>query len=318
MTNKNEDSLIFNVQDVSKTEALVDFAKALSSPDRIRILNLLDVRPMNLLEISKALNIPVSSVSFHIQHLEKARIVRVDYKPALKGHMKLCSIALIHANLDFTFSEKESEQQSVSIEQGVGSYCDCSIEEAYLVGAKDFLFRENNYRKKLFMPERFSGQLFSFITGSATYRFPNIYLTNEQCSKLSLSFEVCSEAPFYRTVWPSDITVWINGIEIATYTSPGDFGGRRGKFSPEFWLINSTQFGMLKEFSIDKNGTYLDSTPVSKEYVFSDLKLGEKDFIDVTIGIKPDALYQGGINIFGESFGDYPQGIVLTLCKPLE
>lgn len=48
----------------------------------------------------------------------------------------------------------------------------------------------------------------------------------------------------------------------------------------------TTQFGMLKVFSIVKNGAYLNSEPFSKEPVFSDLKLWQQDFIDVTIGIK--------------------------------
>jgi len=33
----------------------------------------------------------------------------------------------------------------------------------------------------------------------------------------------------------------------------------------------------------------------------------------VKIGIKEDAAHKGGINIFGDGFGDYPQDIVLKL-----
>lgn len=46
--------------------------------------------------------------------------------------------------------------------------------------------------------------------------------------EISFSFEVCSETIYYNNHWPSDITVSVNDVEVATFTSPGDFGGRRG------------------------------------------------------------------------------------------
>jgi predicted transcriptional regulator len=45
---------------------------------------------------------------------------------------------------------------------------------------------------------------------------------------LHLSLEICSEAPLHHENWPSDITVWLNGVEIGAWTSPGDFGDVRG------------------------------------------------------------------------------------------
>ena len=35
--------------------------------------------------------------------------------------------------------------------------------------------------------------------------------------------------------------------------------------------------------------------------------------VTVRLGIKEDANYQGGINIFGKHFGDYDQNLVLTM-----
>ena len=39
----------------------------------------------------------------------------------------------------------------------------------------------------------------------------------------------------------------------------------------------------------------------------------EHPYISVRIGIRDDAQCVGGINIFGERFGDYPQNLVLKL-----
>ena len=38
---------------------------------------------------------------------------------------------------------------------------------------------------------------------------------------LELSMEMCSEAPNYDHNWPSNISVWVNGVEIGMWTSPG-------------------------------------------------------------------------------------------------
>ena len=45
----------------------------------------------------------------------------------------------------------------------------------------------------------------------------------------------------------------------------------------------------------------------------SDLNLMENAFIRLSIAVKKDAAHQGGINLFGEKFGDYNQAIVMRL-----
>ncbi len=43
------------------------------------------------------------------------------------------------------------------------------------------------------------------------------------------------------------------------------------------------------------------------------LGLQAGDYITLRIGIKKDAHHQGGLNLFGEQFGDYAQGLVFTV-----
>ena len=75
-----------NSYDWNKIEKI---GKALSSRDRIRILQLLARQPMNLYELSVNLAIPFSSVHKHIQSLSAAGLVIVDYKPTQKRHEKV-------------------------------------------------------------------------------------------------------------------------------------------------------------------------------------------------------------------------------------
>ena len=43
----------------------------------------------------------------------------------------------------------------------------------------------------------------------------------------------------------------------------------------------------------------------------ADLHLGQEPYIRASIEVPADAQNVGGINLFGESFGDYPQAIVV-------
>ena len=77
--------------------------------------------------------------------------------------------------------------------------------------------------------------------------------------------EICSEAPGYLEHWPSDITISINGHEVGTYCSPGDYGARRGNLTPLCWPNGRTQYGILKTFSVREHGGYIDGALVNQQ-----------------------------------------------------
>jgi len=113
--------------------------------------------------------------------------------------------------------------------------------------------------------------------------------------------------------WPSDITVFINEVEVGTFHSPGDFGARRGRLTPPVWPNGNTQYGFLKTFSVRENGSFLDGKPENPMISLKDLSLGEKPYISLKIAVLDNAKNAGGVNIFGEKYGDYPQGIIMNL-----
>ena len=159
---------------------------------------------------------------------------------------------------------------------------------------------------------RYDAQLLWFQQGYVEYRFSNRILKDNHLKCIEISFEACSEAPNYRMDWPSDISVFLNGVEIGTWLCPGDFGGRQGKFSPLWWNQSSTQYGILKRWRVDETGAYLDDVRIS-DVTLSDLGIMESPFIRLSIAVKKDAVHQGGINLFGEKFGDYNQAIMMRL-----
>lgn len=70
---------------------------------------------------------------------------------------------------------------------------------------------------------------------------------------------------------------------------------------------------MLKTFSVKENGSYMDGRLVHAGISLRDIAIESRPYISLKIEIKDNAKHIGGINIFGEKYGDYPQGIVMNL-----
>jgi predicted transcriptional regulator len=148
--------------------------------------------------------------------------------------------------------------------------------------------------------------------GFVEYVFPNTIPTSVDIWRVDLQMEICSECPDYCNDHPSDITVWINDVEIGTWTSPGDFGGTRGRLNPAWWHDYFNQFGMMKSWTVTREGTFLDGERVS-DVTLEQVKVLPWQATKVRIGVKPEAIHQGGFSLFGAGFGNYEQDILLRL-----
>jgi len=129
---------------------------------------------------------------------------------------------------------------------------------------------------------------------------------------IQITTEICAEFPGYKEDWPSDITMWINSKEVGTWTSPGDMGGKRGRFTPKWWGLENTQYGFLKSWRVTNDGAFIDGINSATTKI-ENLHLQDDYRIRVRLGIKNEAEFRGGLNIFGENFGNHPTGIVLQI-----
>ncbi len=165
---------------------------------------------------------------------------------------------------------------------------------------------------KYFMdPERMSAGMVWFSSGFVEYQTPNLLTNGDKLEMLDLSVELGSEFPFSNNVWPSDITFFINNLEIGTWTSAGDFSDVRGKYTPAWVPDDVNQYGLQKIIRITNHGTYLDGKPFTNTCL-NDLELTTQTFT-IRFEIKSDAKNQGGCTIFGKGFGNYDQDIDLKL-----
>lgn len=290
---------------------LTSIAKALSVEARIEILKRLKKQDFSINELAEQLDIPASSAASHIKVLEEAGFIKTTLQPASRGSMKVCHILLDHIYIEVNTALKGEEEIQL-IKMPIGSFVDIKAAPTCgIVGAKGPIGEEDE-PGSFYYPDRFDAKLIWFRRGYVEYRFPNSSLKKKKIKRLELSMELCSEDHEYNLECPSDITIWINGREAGTWFCPSDFGGRRGKLNPDWWPDKNTQYGILKTWILGEKGSYIEQNLANERTIF-DYELEKGDFISVRIGVKEEAQHIGGINLFGDCFGDYNQNIVMKL-----
>lgn len=297
-------NIFLNFDDEKKIE---DISYALSSPYRLKILKLLSIDSYSIQEIASKLDLAMSTISFHIKILKEAGLIKALPAPSKKGNEK--NISLNVETIFFAFSSTEpSSNQTYFLEIPVGSFsnhqvvapCAMCSDKGYINPFDDPIVFNSFFKAKC--------ELLSFSKGWLEYTILTYEFKQHKINSISFSMELCSECPNYNNDWKSDITFWINDIEIATYRSMGDYGGRRGIFTPQWWPTSSTQYGTLVNLTINNNGTFINGEKINN-ISLRDINPAQYDILKFKIGIKDNARYVGGVNLFGKNFGDYNQAI---------
>ena len=302
---------VFALTPESERDAVERVLRAINSPNRIRILHYLTNRTASVNTIAAALELPLSTVALHVEVLEEAELIRTEVEPASRGLRKICTRMYDRIVLDLPRAAK-AHQQAVEMTIPVGSFVESSVLPTCGLAGDSSIIGYMDDPRSFYEPKRNEAQLIWFYAGHITYRVPNRLPHGVKPETLRLSMEVCSEAPHYDLNWPSDISVWINEVELGVWTSPGDFGGERGRLTPEWWGTHQTQYGLLKEWHVNNQEAAIDGVRLSNIRI-DDLRLNEADTITIRIGVKPDAEHIGGLNLFGSRFGNYPQDIILRI-----
>lgn len=300
----------YHIKELSATESVAMF-RALASESRARIIELLAERDMNINELSLALKLAQPSITKHVQILEEAGLVVSDYLAGPQGTQKRCR--RVHDRLVVEMAGKPPKPEGLAeIEVPIGMYTQIeAVSTCGLANRERFIGHLDN-PVSFFLPERATAEILWSSGGFVEYVFTNSLPLEADISSVDLAMEVCSEAPGYNNEYPSDITVWLNGVEIGTWTSPGDIGGTRGRLNPGWWHDNLNQSGFLKVWQVDGTGTAIDGMRISNVKI-GELGIKPWQTIKVRIGVKPDSRNQGGFTIFGKGFGNYEQDLIMRL-----
>lgn len=288
--------------------------KGLAAPARISVLKLLRRKgALNVKEIGELLNLPQSTVSLSVQLLEEAGLIRTESHRARKGNQKLCTSIYDEVVIMFGDAAEERRNDGIEVAMPVGLYTACEVSAPCGLCTDEGIIGLLDVPDSFLDPARMKAGLIWFTRGSVEYQFPNnARLDNRDVAELEFSLELSSEMPGTNPDWPSDITITVNGVDIGQWTSPGDFGDRRGVFTPDWWKLKGSQYGMLKRFRVTDAGSFVDGVRMS-DVCLADLRLDQKHSIRLCLSVRDDARHPGGINIFGKGFGNYDQDIVLRL-----
>ncbi|MCD1633194.1 helix-turn-helix domain-containing protein [Martelella mediterranea] len=288
--------------------------KGLAAPARISVLKLLRRKgALNVKEIGEILDLPQSTVSLSVQLLEDAGLIRTESQRARKGNQKVCTSIYDEVVILFGDAAEERRNDAIEVAMPVGLYTACDVSAPCGLCTDEGIIGLLDVPDSFLDPARMKAGLIWFTRGSVEYQFPNnARLDNRDVAELEFSLELSSEMPGTNPDWPSDITITVNGVDIGQWTSPGDFGDRRGVFTPDWWKLKGSQYGMLKRFRVTDEGSFVDGIRMS-DICLADLGLDQKHSIRLCLSVRDEARHPGGINIFGKGFGNYDQDIVLRM-----
>ena len=272
---------------------------------------MLGERDMNINELSVSLGLAQPSITKHIQILEEAGLVVSDYLSGAQGMQKRCR--KVHDRLIIDLSGKAKENDYIiEIEVPVGMYTRAEVVPTCGLATRDRMVGVIDDPLAFAFPDRAKAEILWSGGGFVEYKFPNSLPASSEIESIELVAEVASEAPGYANDYPSDITLWINDIEVGTWTSPGDPGGEKGRLNPSWWQDYMNQHGFLKVWRINEIGTYVDGENLSGVNI-KDLDIHPWQATLVRLGIKGDAENQGGFTVFGKGFGSFEQDLILRI-----
>lgn len=294
---------------------LGQISRALSSEARTKMLQLLHSQALSPSELSAYFKLPLSSVIFNLKLLEESGLIVQQSQRGQRGGRTVASATIDLITVAVKNTAAFPKGQNISVEMPIGDYYDCQVQPSCGIAGENGVIGTLDDPGVFFSVERKEAQLIWFQHGFIEYRFPNNFpcIREKRVKKLSFSLEICSEVSGFSDTWPSDIGLFINGIEVALYHSPGDFGGRKGKLTPEGWGYGSTQYGILKTFTVTDRGSFNDENFIEGSPCLKDLKLDQGFYTSLKIESLPKAKHPGGVNLFGAKYGDHPQDIIFSL-----
>ncbi|MEO8531303.1 MAG: metalloregulator ArsR/SmtB family transcription factor, partial [Deltaproteobacteria bacterium] len=230
----------------------LDILQALASEVRLKILELLTRNgPHNVNQVAEKLGLAQSTVSSNIQVLVDAGLVQTKAQKARKGSQKICHSTFSELLIAFKDQTGGPSQNNIQVEMPIGLYTRCEVSAPCGLCSADSIIGLLDVPDVFLDPDRMRAGLLWFTRGFVEYQFPNnARLAEKPIEALEFELELSSEVPGTSKDWPSDITIAINGHEIDTWTSPGDFGDHRGIYTPDWWKLSGSQYGQIKTWRV--------------------------------------------------------------------
>ncbi|MBM7564926.1 ArsR/SmtB family transcription factor [Paenibacillus sacheonensis] len=281
-----------------------------SSETRVRMIELLDRSQMSIKELAAELGVSSAIVTKHVQKLESAGIIGTESISGARGRLKMCRLLPEFVTLQLrTPTAPNANVYTVSLP--IGQYTDFKVKPTCGLSSELSIIGLADDPRYFWAPDHVKAKIIWFASGFLEYRIPNYLMGGQKATSITITLEICSEAPGYNENWPSDISFHMNGTLLGTWTCPGDFGAQKGIFTPDWWP-HGTQYGLMKTITIRKDGTFLDGIQLSA-LTAADLDIKPNDEMRFRLSCPDTGAHAGGISLFGRHFGNYDQEIEVTV-----
>ncbi|QYR22749.1 helix-turn-helix domain-containing protein [Paenibacillus sp. sptzw28] len=284
--------------------------EALASKIRLQVIEMIRTKELSVKDLAQACGVSSAIMSMHVKKLEQAGLIQCVMKRINGGTYKFCSLLVPSLVVDLAGAEA-SELRVYETSVPIGHYTDFCVLPTCGIATREKLIGQYDDPRCFLDPERVNAHVLWFTKGFVEYKIPNYIKQSEHIREIEISFEISSEAPRINENWLSDIAFSLNGKELGNWTSPGDFGLTRGRFTPEWWHEDVNQYGLLKRLKVTAEGTYMDEERIS-DVGLSMVEIDRNQWtlrMEVSEARKP----AGGITLFGSGFGNYDQDIVFRI-----
>ncbi len=206
-------------------------------------------RAASVSDIASALDLAASTTALHIETLEEAGLIRTELEPASRGLRKICARAYDAIILELPVDEQPAPTHAIELSMPIGAFADCQAaadlragqqgrRHHRLAGRPGLVLRARRARcaADLVFARAISSTAFRTAAGGRPRRVA-----------AAAAWRSALKAPLLALDWPSDITLWINGVEIGTWTIARRFRRRaRVASRPSGGRPRNTQYGLLK------------------------------------------------------------------------
>lgn len=291
--------------------------QALSSKTRLKILRFIGNQKKSISEISDFLKISKAITTRHVQQMEDCGLLDSERGTGENHNKKMVFLKV--DDIHIIFPEKiYPEFQLHSTDLKIGHFTDFFVKPTCGLATTKEIVGKSDDPKYFFDTNRVDAALLWFSEGFVEYKIPNLLKEDEYPEMLEISFELASEFPLSNNIWPSDISIFVNDVKVATYTVPGNFSDTRGRYTPMWWNDHLSQYGLLKHVRISKLDTGIDGEYVSS-IAIENLHLKDSPLMKLRLEVEKDAKNKGGLTLFGKGFGNHDQNILINtyyLSKP--
>ena len=300
--------------------------KALSSDARLKILSLLSDGDMNVQAIAAALGLSKTAALAHVNVLEQAGFITSKYHSGSAGSQRICHKEYDRLVFDFDPQKSEADEETYyESEIPVGNYFGFDAWAPCGLATHNRIIRKWDDPTSFFSVERVEASLVWTAFGYLEYHIPlDPLFIGRRITKIKMVMEIAAHQMVQThkalclppdisaeqiTDDISDVTFWVNGVEIGTHTVYVGTEREEAVYTPTWWRTQPYH-GEPVHISINDGGCFINRERTYDMTATQLLSLQDR-FFTLRLGIKKDAAHMNGIMLFGRNFGKYNHGLLV-------